>query len=500
MTAFVPGFEHDVFVSYAHVDNVSLSEDPKEGWVYRLKNHLKTLLSKKLGRSEQGDIWIDLRLTGNEPFPDKISEAVQRSAVLLVILSEGYLASDWCRQERELFLEAAAGKALEEGRIFLVRLTDLEHDRWPEPFHDLLGYPFFTKDREEDSARMLGWPYADPKKEQDRPYFQRLDDLSGALEKRLRVMEKAAAGKASGTVDKTEDGAVSGDGYPINIFLAETTPDLDRFRDDIKRHLGQEQIGVLPDAFYERTPVAFQTAMEVDLPQSLLFVQLLGPFMTRTTPDLPTGYEGLQLDVARNAGKPILRWRDPDLNLSTVQNPELFTKEDVMAMPFEEFKGKVVNEVRRLALRQDKPEVILGNPFTLVRVDSGDKAIADRIAGIFEEYQIDFDIVEDDQEFIDLVEDKEYPTDGLMVVYGNCERSWVRGQLRTCRKVTMRKRHNPPVCAVYVGSRPRASIGMHFAGLHVLTGMEGELKTPDLGGFFQAVQTRARMSRMGLSL
>lgn len=64
--------------------------------------------------------------------------------------------------------------------------------------------------------------------------------------------------------------------YRVNIFLAETTPDLGSLRDKIRRHLGQENFGVLPDAFYDRAPAAFKTAMEADLERSLLFVQLLG--------------------------------------------------------------------------------------------------------------------------------------------------------------------------------------------------------------------------------
>lgn len=117
MPAYVPGFDHDVFVSYAHVDNVSLSDNPEEGWVYTLKDNLKKLLSQKLGRTEWGDIWIDLRLPRDEPFPSKISDAVQSSATLLVVLSDGYLESDWCRQELELFLKAAAGKAEKMGEL-----------------------------------------------------------------------------------------------------------------------------------------------------------------------------------------------------------------------------------------------------------------------------------------------------------------------------------------------------------------------------------------------
>ncbi len=500
MPAYVPGFDYDVFVSYAHVDNVSLSDDPREGWVYTLKDNLKKLLSQKLGRADWGDIWIDYSLPRDEPFPKKLSDAVQSSVTLLVVLSEGYLESDWCRQERELFLETAGRSAVNEGRVFLVRRTDLKHDCWPEPFHGLLGYEFFTKTREEVPAQTLGWPHADPKNEADRPYFQRVDDLSGNLKKRLQAMKKEAAkpDEPPLTVDKAEQAVRPTDQYPVNIFLAETTPDLGDLRDQIRRHLGQEEIGVLPDAFYERAPAAFKTAMEADLERSLLFVQLLGQYVTPKAPGLPAGYEGLQLDLARSAGKPILRWHDPDLDRAKVQNPDLLKGQEVMVVPFEDFKGEVVNQVRRLALHKDRQEVIPGNALTLIRVDSSDMDVAIRITESLKKHRIGFDIIEDDQEFADLAEDEQYSTHALMVVYGQCERSWTRAQLRNCRRIVMHRRLHPPVCAVYVDPRAREPLGMQLPELHILSGLERGLETPELGNFFEAVQKRAQMSPPGL--
>ena len=502
MPAFVPGFDHDVFVSYAHVDNVSLSENREEGWVYTLKDHLKKLLSQKLGRTEWGDIWIDLRLPGDEPFPTKISNAVQSSATLLVVLSGGYLESDWCRQERELFLKAAAREAGEKGRIFIVRLTDLKHDLWPKPFQGRLGYEFFAKTREEVPARTLGWPHADPKNETDRPYFQRLDDLSGALEKRLQVMKRAVEdnlGKPPHAGGRTvKQTAAPADRHPVNIFLAETTPDLSSFRDKISRHLEQEEIGVLPDAFYDRAPTAFKTAMETDLEHSVLFVQILGPYMTPKAPGLPAGYEGLQLDLARKSDKPILRWHDPDLDHSMARNPELLKGEDVMVMPFEDFKGEVVSRVRRLALHQDRQEVIPGDALTLIRADSRDIDAANRITEVLKKHQIGFDIVEDDKEFADLAGDEQYRAHALMVVYGQCGRSWTKGQLRNCRRIMMRRRLDPPVCAVYVDRQAREPLGMQLPALHILSGLESGLETPELGNFFLAVQERAQTRPPGL--
>src|SRR3954453_11214407 len=55
-TAFLPEFSHDIFVSYAHVDNIP--DRPKaKGWVDRFYDQLHTAIWKKLG--ETAKIWID---------------------------------------------------------------------------------------------------------------------------------------------------------------------------------------------------------------------------------------------------------------------------------------------------------------------------------------------------------------------------------------------------------------------------------------------------------
>ncbi len=47
--------------------------------------------------------------------------------------------------------------------------------------------------------------------------------------------------------------------------------------------------------------------------------------MTPRAPDLPEGYEGLQLDVAEEQGLPIRRWHSPELDAASARDQELLT-------------------------------------------------------------------------------------------------------------------------------------------------------------------------------
>src|SRR4030095_7327490 len=64
MSAFVPGFAPDVFVSYVHVDNRKFDRDV--GWVETFVENLREALRQNLKRG-QPDIWRDLRLSSSEP-------------------------------------------------------------------------------------------------------------------------------------------------------------------------------------------------------------------------------------------------------------------------------------------------------------------------------------------------------------------------------------------------------------------------------------------------
>ena len=85
--AYVPGFEHDVFVSYAHGDD--------RRWIDAFVQLLQTDLDDKLGAAT--DIWLDKE--DNRPsrdFSREIPGAVQSSAVFLLLASPHYIRSQYC--------------------------------------------------------------------------------------------------------------------------------------------------------------------------------------------------------------------------------------------------------------------------------------------------------------------------------------------------------------------------------------------------------------------
>jgi hypothetical protein len=112
--SFIPGYEHDVFISYAHVDDrpfvVTGGLESSPGWVSTLVHHLKNEIAQKVGRSDAVSVWFDSHnLRGNHKLTDEIAARLERAAIFVAVLSPGYVASQWCQDEARLFARCCGG-------------------------------------------------------------------------------------------------------------------------------------------------------------------------------------------------------------------------------------------------------------------------------------------------------------------------------------------------------------------------------------------------------
>jgi len=140
------GLKFDVFISYAHVDNLTAEVGP-EGWITRFHQYLEVQLWKRFGRRESVSIWRDRALDGNQLFDGTIRDRIENSALFLAITSSGYLASDYCREELQCFYEKAQREpwGLVVGdrlRIFNVLLNNIPSEKWPMEFGRSTGYSY----------------------------------------------------------------------------------------------------------------------------------------------------------------------------------------------------------------------------------------------------------------------------------------------------------------------------------------------------------------------
>src|SRR4051794_12917644 len=106
--AFLAGYEHDIFISYAVFCLQKIIAagglERSSGWVSSFVQHLKNELAQKFGRSDAVSVWFDSHnLRGNHQLLGEVGARLERTAVLIAVLSPGYLASQWCQDEFRLF-------------------------------------------------------------------------------------------------------------------------------------------------------------------------------------------------------------------------------------------------------------------------------------------------------------------------------------------------------------------------------------------------------------
>jgi hypothetical protein len=308
---------------------------------------------------------------------------------------------------------------------------------WPEQLRGLSSekYRFFHQERDGAISKPLGFPIPDPNNSKHASFYDRLLELRKELCDKLdsmAVVEDVTAGSPTPTADRESSG--------VAVFLAEVCGEtLYNERQLVKSHLEQCALRVLPTKVFGRNPT---TEMDQEIAESTLFVQMLGRF--------GGGYETAHFQHAVDLGVPTLRWRNRDLDLATVDDPDhrKLLQGPVEALRIDELKRTIVDHVRRLATKRDETRS-LGEHFFLVSAAQGDMPVADAVIEQLEGWQVGYDVVDESVSLQDLAESNAY--DALMLIYGSCTYDWLRDQLLQCRKILLSSKSKSPSCAVYIG-------------------------------------------------
>ncbi len=228
-------FEKHLFVSYAHLDDVVSDGDPK-GWVGHFYSALGSFLSMTLAR--QPVIWRDDRLDGNDDFSAEIVAQFPKTAVMISIVSERYLESEWCIREVTEFCKAAerTGGLMVENkmRVHQVLLRPLAHElrqKLPGNLSGALGYCFY-KPQENGRFMPLDPRFGEKFRDEfNQQIFILADDIA-------TVIKKLLAG--------TEAPQPAGPKKPC-IYLAECSWDRAGDREKIRSELRATGYTVLPE-------------------------------------------------------------------------------------------------------------------------------------------------------------------------------------------------------------------------------------------------------------
>jgi TIR domain-containing protein len=258
--AYIDGFDNDIFLSYAHIDN---ADDGSARWVEVFGKQLSTLLLKRVG--ETVTVWWDPKLDRSQLFDEVIQKAVQSSAIVVSLVSPAYVKRDYCRQELEWFRACESLKtATAHSRVFPVLLYKLPYALWPDACRGSSGFDFFDAAFDQDLSRPL-----DPK---SGAFWDAQWKLVAEL---ARVLDEIRKTRVSATPAPSTAPAGGGSGA-FRVFLGAASDELVGDRSFLKKELvkqGVEVLGKVPPPDDER---GHEEAVREALAKADLSVHLLG--------------------------------------------------------------------------------------------------------------------------------------------------------------------------------------------------------------------------------
>jgi hypothetical protein len=281
--AFVPAFDNDVFISYAHGDD--------RVWISRFHDRLRTALSRLLPGTE---IWIDNDdLRKSRDFEKDIPASLESSAVLISLVSPTYIRRPYCvHNECRRFGELAAARK-QPGQRFAA----------PEFAADLFGFrcPILPL------TNTAYWNNLIPGAT-DIPFCDDLDTVptgSAAFEEKFRTLLRELRDLLL---------RMRNHSTPVLVYPRIPTPEIEDIHSALRRELHVRSYRVLPEDELDPVP-------HVDT--SDLIVLLLGAHYDETNRRL--------VRALHDKGKPFVVWPSPTLN-STGQLEQRGFFQDVLQM------------------------------------------------------------------------------------------------------------------------------------------------------------------------
>ena len=144
-------FDYDLFVSYAHAEaetKAPLIRDWSRHAAGRIQELLATALNVECDLPGSGvQVFFDDRvLLSGQPLTQTLREKIQRSALLLVLMSPLYPKKSWCLDELEWFFQQTAHDGRGQEHCTVLRIQPLDEDAWPKRLRDERGKPVLYHD------------------------------------------------------------------------------------------------------------------------------------------------------------------------------------------------------------------------------------------------------------------------------------------------------------------------------------------------------------------
>ena len=436
----VSGYTNDVFISYSHIDNTPFG-DPRGGWVDIFHAQLQNFVNVHVGR--RINVWRDKRLTGGEVFSDEIEQQLRSSAVLVSVISPGYMQSEWCNRELGGFTRAAQDRGnLRVGnlqRVVKVLRLPVPRSLLPPFLDDVLGGQFYRVDPASERARDL---LLDPSPDAEKVFLARVDDVAQDLSRLLGAMAVSDAVATPVPPASATD----------TVFLAWTTGDLSEEREKLRRELEARNYRVVPTGAPALDATGVRASVLAALGEARVAIHLIGALYGFVPEGEARSIIELQSDEAlyqaSNSTAARIFWLAPN---APPQDPRLSVFVDRLQQQSPQggrvdlLANQTIEDLKTLALDRLNPvskpaqeTVTAASALVYLMCDQLDRANVAPIQDFLfdQSLEVRLPLFDGDAEQI---REEHYETlkecDGVLIFWGKAKEGWLRTILRDLNKV-----------------------------------------------------------------
>lgn len=456
-------FEEDVFISYRQLDD-ELQDENGKGWITNFHERFELVLGEALGYEPK--VWRDSRLPGNAYFADVLEDRIRKTAVLISVLSPGYVRSEWCMGELREFCRLAGetgGLSVgERMRVFKVVKTHLALEDHPQEFQKQLGYEFYEIDKATQRPVAFGQGLG---KNRDQRYWSKLDDLAWDVKQVLSVINPRGKVASGTSVFAPPQGTV---------YLAQTTRDLSDERDQIRRALQDHGYDVLPDRELSFVSPAYEEAVRECVARARLSVHLIGG----SYGIIPEGAGSrsvvrLQNEVAAERSRredfSRLLWMPVGLTTQEEMQAQFIESlrtdaatqqgAELLQTPLEELKSVIR---RRLSTNGQRPAPPAHEPPKIYLIfdkrDLEGVVELNEYLSVQKNFQVLLPLIEEegaaDAEAFDIHKENLLQCDAVLLYYGQANQVWFEIKRRDLTKVAGLDRRSPLAAEGFYVARP----------------------------------------------
>ena len=423
-----------IFVSYIY------SNIEEERWLLKLLESLREILTWRL-KKDNDFFKISYQKDLN------IEEEINSSTIHLVLLSNKYVNSKKHLDELESISLKSKNMMIFEYDDFIM----------PSIIKKKKTFIFWNRDKEKKL-----YTYNSKSKEIENHstrYFELVEDIATTIQRSINNNERKKSAK---------------------VFLAKSTDDLEFNRSAIERYLEGLNFDVYPKKIYPQDKgYEFKEAVENDMKECELFIQLLSEHTKEAPFDLREGYFKAQFDIAVSLNIPILQWSEK-INLDEVRDryqKELLSTEYIRIVPIEEFKRMIDShfEEKKVRLAKEKKydkSFIFVNFYHQERYDT---EIANKIFNTIEE---DINLIPTNMKPSELsayIDDCLEECDYYMLIYGHASLYWVNNQYMRFRKINGKRKKEISALIIYdVAEKKEEKIPFKASYLEIIDGREVE--------------------------